>query len=110
MNITAYFDGACSPTNPGGTASYGAVIFLDGKQFWSDAAIVEMPTGKEKLTSNNVAEYAGFLAVAKFLLAENLTGEPVELGNRPLGRFSGLVLTRAWTVPALYHPSAALPA
>jgi hypothetical protein len=27
----AYFDGACEPVNPGGTAAYGAVIMQEGR-------------------------------------------------------------------------------
>lgn len=27
MTYIAYFDGACEPVNPGGTASYGAAIY-----------------------------------------------------------------------------------
>jgi len=32
--ISCFFDGCCEPVNPGGTASYGAVIFIAGKRVW----------------------------------------------------------------------------
>lgn len=61
--IEAYFDGCCEPVNPGGTAAYGAVIFKDGQQVWSQSQIFFPQKGREKETSNNVAEYNGFLAI-----------------------------------------------
>ena len=64
--IEAYFDGCCEPINPGGTASYGAAILVDGAPIWEHGAIVPAPPGGQ--TSNNVAEYSGFIAVANYLL------------------------------------------
>lgn len=66
--IEAWFDGCCEPVNPGGTASYGAVIFIDGKRVWDCSKIFYPEKGKEKETSNNVAEYSGFLAILQWLL------------------------------------------
>ena len=60
----AWFDGACEPVNPGGTASFGVVIKdEDGAVLLRDAGVV----GKGKAMSNNVAEYAGVLHVLKHL-------------------------------------------
>lgn len=67
--IIAYFDGCCEPVNPGGTASYGAVVFVNGKRVWDCSEIFFPAKGKEKETSNNVAEYSGFLAILNWLLA-----------------------------------------
>jgi ribonuclease HI len=50
----AYFDGACEPVNPGGTASFGAVIFEDDRQIWECSDLYQPPEGHQ--TSNNVAE------------------------------------------------------
>jgi hypothetical protein len=36
---TAYFDGACELINPGGTASYGAVILRGGEPIWMSSEI-----------------------------------------------------------------------
>lgn len=66
--IEAWFDGCCEPVNPGGTASYGAVVFVDGKRVWDCSEIFFPEKGKERETSNNVAEYSGFLAILIWLL------------------------------------------
>lgn len=70
--IKAYFDGCCEPVNPGGTASYGAVIFKNGERIWDCSEIFYPEQGKEKATSNNVAEYCGFLSILDFLIEHNL--------------------------------------
>lgn len=58
----AHFDGACWP-NPNGHAASGAVVKLDGLRVFEHAEYL----GTEN-TSNNVAEYAGLIAVLKFAL------------------------------------------
>src|ERR1017187_6419077 len=60
----AWFDGACRPVNPGGTASFGVVV-KDG-----DSTVLLKENGlvgKGSGMSNNVAEYAGVLHVLKYL-------------------------------------------
>jgi ribonuclease HI len=60
----AWFDGACEPVNPGGTASLGVVIKgEDGTVLLREHGVV----GKGKAMSNNVAEYAGVLHILKYL-------------------------------------------
>ena len=66
-NLTAYFDGACEPVNPGGTAAYGAAIMRDGAVIWSCSRLFRPREGHEYETSNNVAEYSGFIAVLEEL-------------------------------------------
>jgi ribonuclease HI len=62
--ILAWFDGACEPVNPGGTASFGVVIKAeDGTVLLRDHGVV----GRGKAMSNNVAEYAGVLRILKYL-------------------------------------------
>lgn len=73
--IKAYFDGCCEPVNPGGTASFGAVIYKGRKRVWECARLFKPIPGREKETSNNVAEYAGFIAILEYLLEHNLQGE-----------------------------------
>ena len=65
--IDAYFDGACEPINPGGTASFGAVVLFDGKAVWQCSRLFETLSGREKETSNNVAEYSGLLSILDWL-------------------------------------------
>lgn len=76
--LICYFDGACEPINPGGTASYGVVVFRgvggipDYKtRLWEDYAVCQ-----ESGTSNNVAEYAGFNAALDWFLNWEGTREP----------------------------------
>jgi hypothetical protein len=42
------FDGCCEPVNPGGTASYGAVVFMDGKRVW-DCSELFVPAARRRL-------------------------------------------------------------
>ena len=59
----AWFDGACGPVNPGGTATYGVMIKdQDGTILVWEHGFV----GKGNAMSNNVAEYAGVLQVLKY--------------------------------------------
>lgn len=60
-----YFDGACEPVNPGGTASYGFVIKKDGKIIAKASKIIGSGPGM----TNNLAEYHGLIAALKYLLA-----------------------------------------
>jgi ribonuclease HI len=77
----AYFDGACEPINPGGTASYGAVIYEDDEKVWECSEIY----GTGKLMSNNVAEYAALIAVLEwFADHELLDAEIIVRGDSKL--------------------------
>ena len=75
--IKVYFDGCCEPKNPGGTASYGIVIFKDNKKILKVSKIFEPVKGKEKQTSNNVAEYSGFKRALEWLLSKSLNNEEI---------------------------------
>jgi ribonuclease HI len=77
--IECYFDGCCEPVNPGGTASYGAVVFVAKKRVWECSELFIPVPGREKETSNNVAEYSGFLAILEYLLANSLDDHPVKI-------------------------------
>ena len=68
----AYFYGACEP-NPGGTATYGAVILHDRDRVWACSEVFCPEPGRERQTSNNVAEYSGFLAVLRWFIDQRLT-------------------------------------
>jgi len=60
----AWFDGACEPVNPGGTASFGVVI-----RDSNDTVLLKEHglLGEGSAMSNNVAEYAGVLHILKYL-------------------------------------------
>src|SRR5450432_340898 len=60
QEYTAWFDGACGPINPGGTASYGVMIKDQaGTILVRERGLV----GEGSTMSNNVAEYAGVLHI-----------------------------------------------
>jgi len=61
--IEIYFDGACGPKNPGGTAAYGFLIKNDGKILFEDAKIIGSGDGM----TNNLAEYQGLISALKYL-------------------------------------------
>lgn len=73
----AWFDGCCEPINPGGTASYGAVIFENGQRVWDCSKIFYPVKGRERETSNNVAEYAGFIAILDWFIENGKTSEAI---------------------------------
>lgn len=56
-----YFDGACEPMNPDGTAAYGFVLKKGGKVLREGAAII----GSGEGMTNNIAEYSGLIAGVK---------------------------------------------
>jgi ribonuclease HI len=72
--IEIYFDGACEPINPGGTASYGWVVKKDGKTIAKDARILGSGDGM----TNNVAEYAGLIEAVKAISNLN-AGEKIRI-------------------------------
>jgi ribonuclease HI len=77
----AYFDGACEPVNPGGTASYGAAIYENQQLVWKCSQIY----GRGEHTSNNVAEYAALIAVLEwFADHELLDAEIIVRGDSKL--------------------------
>ena len=64
QEYTSWFDGACGPVNPGGTATYGIMIKdQDGTILVWEHGLV----GEGSAMSNNVAEYAGVLQILKYL-------------------------------------------
>lgn len=79
--LEVYIDGCCAPENPGGTASYGVVVFKfeepppshRGDKVWESYGIV----GSGSEMSNNVAEYCGLIAFLKWYLQ---TGELSSVG------------------------------
>lgn len=77
--IVAYFDGCCEPVNPGDVASYGAVIFKNGEKIWECSELFRPIKGREKETSNNVAEYSGFLAILEYLQSQGYEHESVTI-------------------------------
>jgi ribonuclease HI len=76
----AWFDGACEPVNPGGTATFGVVVRdRNGTVLLKEHGLV----GKGSTMSNNVAEYGGVLHVLRYL-APRLPGRVTIHGDSKL--------------------------
>jgi ribonuclease HI len=73
----AYFDGSCGPKNPGGRAAYGAFILREGQHIWECSKLFHPEQGKERETSNNLAEYLGLITVLEHLLYLEVQQEPI---------------------------------
>lgn len=67
VRVQAWFDGSCWP-NPGGHTGYGAVVKRDGQIIFSAVEYL----GQGAQLSNNVAEYAGIIAVFRYLVQERI--------------------------------------
>ena len=63
VTITCHVDGLCEPVNPGGIATYGFVIYRDGKKLVEGCGVANHPS-----PSNNVAEYVACIKCLEKLL------------------------------------------
>lgn len=72
--IEIYFDGACEPINPGGTASCGYLVKRDGKVIIQGSKMI----GVGKGMTNNIAEYTGLIEAIKAISNLN-TKEKVKI-------------------------------
>lgn len=100
--LLGYFDGACEPVNPGGTASFGAVLFACHS---AERTVLRQESGiaaQGKGASNNVAEYAAVARLLQWVL-DDADSCPVDLcGDSKLVVYQ---LNRAWRVRGgLYVP------
>jgi len=66
--IEAWFDGAVEPMNPGGHGGFGVVVKANGLIIHSEAVYL----GRWPTLSNNCAEYAGCIAVLRYLIREEI--------------------------------------
>ncbi|MBI4439174.1 ribonuclease HI family protein [Candidatus Woesearchaeota archaeon] len=66
--IQIFFDGLCQPVNPGGTATYGFVITMEGKTLHEGKGVVGEGSGM----TNNVAEYTGLLEALKYVATHHV--------------------------------------
>jgi ribonuclease HI len=88
-DFVGYFDGACEPTNPGGTMAFGAVVIRGGERIWQSSGIaVSPPTGP---TTNNLAEYTALVQLLGYFLDERLTDREIEVRGD-----SKLVIEQMW--------------
>jgi ribonuclease HI len=73
--VEIYFDGACEPFNPGGTASYGWLIKKDGKILAKESKII----GKGEGMTNNVGEYTGLIKALESLQNFDIKNEKINI-------------------------------
>lgn len=66
--IEAYFDGACSPFNPGGHTSYGVLVKKQNQVIWSESGYI----GVGSAMSNNVGEYGGAIRLMEYFLEQKI--------------------------------------
>lgn len=59
MSATLWFDGACEPRNPGGTATWGYVLRVEDGRDARDHGLAAK--AGSPMATNNVAEYMGLL-------------------------------------------------
>lgn len=99
--IEVWYDGACEPKNPGGTASYGVIIKSEGKVIFEESKIVGTGNGM----SNNVAEYSGAISGMEWMIANGLKDHPILVrGDNKMSveQMSGNWKVRTWD--GLYVP------
>ena len=73
--VTAYFDGACEPTNPGGHCTDSFVIYENDKRIYEYTEYIGSGPGM----SNNVAEYQGVYNALKYLIQHNLAKNKINI-------------------------------
>jgi len=78
--ITIYFDGLCRPKNPGGVATYGYLIYQDGKKVKTGYGVIGSGAGM----TNNVAEYTALKQAAEWVSQNNPDKEIVIKGDSQL--------------------------
>jgi len=71
--ISVHIDGLCEPVNPNGTATYGFVMYEDGKKVTQKYGVV----GEGEGMSNNVAEYATLCEALRLLILLHLNRENI---------------------------------
>lgn len=73
--IVVHFDGLCQPKNPGGIATYGFVVFRDGRRIHEGRGIAGTPYTPS--STNNVAEYTGVVKALEYLADQKLSEDAV---------------------------------
>jgi len=69
--ITVFCDGLCEPYDPGGVATFGFLIYRDGKLVHEGKGVVGTGGGM----TNNVAEYSAAISAMEYLLQKGPGGK-----------------------------------
>ena len=101
--IVIYFDGACEPTNPKGIATYGFVIYKDGKKIGEGKGLACKPFSWK--ASNNVAEYTALIKAFEFVRNKGLNDKIVVRGDSQLAirQMQGIYSVNATRIIPLYN-------
>ncbi len=101
--ILLHFDGLCMPKNPGGVATFGYVIYSDGKRLKEGCGFVGAGMLGDDV-SNNVAEYRALIEGLEYLLSIGYDGEIEVRGDSQLviNQLSGKYAVRARRLVALH--------
>jgi ribonuclease HI len=103
--IVLHFDGLCEPKNPGGVATYGIVIEINGKKVFEDSGLADAPPWS-LMASNNVAEYSALIRGLEWLKREGHCRDNVlVLGDSRLiiNQLEGRFKVKAPRLRELYH-------
>ena len=73
--IRIFCDGLCEPRNPGGTATYGFVVYRDQEKIYEECGVV----AKGENATNNVAEYTGGIRAVEWIRKSGLDKEKILL-------------------------------
>ncbi|BCS91930.1 Ribonuclease HI [Metallosphaera sp. J1] len=75
MKVLGKFDGLCEPKNPGGIATFGYVIYIDGNVL-EGMGLASEPWSPD--STNNVAEYTGLICLLSKMLSLGVTEARIE--------------------------------
>lgn len=99
MRIVVHFDGACEPQNPEGVATWGFVVYANGKEIHSDCGVV----GEGQGMSNNVAEFTAMAKALEWLLENGFADAKVTV--RGDSQLAVNLINGVWTAKGgLYYP------
>lgn len=73
IGYRCFFDGCCEPTNPGGNAGFGMIIYCGARMVHEQSGMIEA----SPQTTNNVAEYAALDLILDWFIASDLMREPI---------------------------------
>lgn len=76
MVLRVYFDGLCEPSNPGGVACYGVVVYDGSTRVYSEGKVVGAGMFGDDVT-NNVAEYHGVIRGLEWLADKGMVDRKV---------------------------------
>lgn len=81
--VTAWFDGLCEPTNPGGHGTYGLFVEADGEIVHEAAEYLGTGDGDTTMT-NNIAEYEAAIAGLEYVADTYPTADVTLKGDSQL--------------------------